>query len=402
MSTQRDGESWRVAKARTLARSRLQRQRSLLRPLGWAVVAVVAATVLTQHPAPGMRGTGLGIAAATVVFATATAAAISDRFLACSPGVQLCVIALMGAAGVVVSALQPRGATDLAAGAAVWMAVTRLPVVPAVGLGAILTIGQAAAAARTGSAAAVLAATLLGVLLGLVAYLMRQSREGQDRTELLLAELADTRDAQAQAAAVAERGRIAAELHDVLAHSLSAAAIQLQGARLLAEREQTGPGLGAAIDRASELVADGLVNARHAVSALRGAQPVTLADLEALVDGFRHDMSLDITLQVEGTALALPPQAGLALYRAAQEALTNAARYAPGATVDVTLRLESGATMLRVDDTGARPTAAASGLSGVGGGHGLVGLRERVEQAGGSLRAGPTGDGWTVEVTMPT
>jgi signal transduction histidine kinase len=247
-----------------------------------------------------------------------------------------------------------------------------------------------------------LAATLLVVLLGLVAYLMRQSREGQDRTELLLAQLADTRDAQAQAAAVAERGRIAAELHDVLAHSLSAAAIQLQGARLLAEREQADPGLGAAIDRASELVADGLVNARHAVSALRGAQPVTLADLEALVDGFRHDMSLDITLQVEGTVQALTSQAGLALYRAAQEALTNVARYAPGATVDVTLRYEPDATTLRVENTSPRVTAAAPGLSGVGGGHGLVGLRERVEHAGGSLLAGPTGNGWRVEVAVPT
>jgi signal transduction histidine kinase len=231
---------------------------------------------------------------------------------------------------------------------------------------------------------------------------MRQAREGQDRTELLLAQLADSRDAQARAAAVAERGRIAAELHDVLAHCLSAAAIQLQGARLLAEREPAGPALGAAIDRAITLVADGLVNSRHAVSALRGGQPVALADLEALVEGFRHDMNLDITLQIKGAERALPPQASLTLYRAAQEALTNAARYAPGATVDVMLRYEPVVTTLRVENTGPRATAATPGLSGVGGGHGLVGLRERVEHAGGSLRAGPTGSGWKVEVAVPT
>ena len=212
-------------------------------------------------------------------------------------------------------------------------------------------MGQAAAAARTGSPAAVLAATLLGVLLGLVAYLMRQSREGQDRTELLLAQLADSRDAQAHAAALAERGRIAADLHDVLAHALSAAAIQLQGARLLAEREQVSLDLGGAIDRASKLVADGLVNARQAVSALRGEQPVTLADLEALVEGLRRDMNLGITLQVDGTVRELPAQAGLALYRTAQEAVTNAARYAPGATVDITLSYEPGLTMMRVENT---------------------------------------------------
>ena len=240
------------------------------------------------------------------------------------------------------------------------------------------------------------------MLLGLVAYLMRQSREGQDRTELLLAQLADSRDAQAQAAAAAERGRIAADLHDVLAHALSAAAIQLQAARLLADREQVNLDLGGAIDRASELVADGLVNAREAVAALRGEQPVTLADLEALVEGLRRDMNLGITLNVEGTVRELPAQTGLALYRAVQEAVTNATRYAPGATVGITLCYKPGLTMLRVQNTEPTERVAAPGLSGVGGGHGLVGLRERVEHAGGNLQSGPAGSGWKVEVTVPT
>ena len=214
----------------------------------------------------------------------------------------------MGASGVAVTVLQPQGATDLAAGAAVWMAITRLPLRTGVAIAAAIIVGQSAAAATTGSPTAVLAATLLGVLLGLVAYLMRQSREGQDHTELLLARLADSRHAQALAAAVAERGRIAADLHDVLAHALSAAAIQLQGARLLAEREQASHDLRGAIDRASQLVADGLVNARQAVTALRGEQPVTLADLVALVEGLRRDMNLAITLQVDGTVRELPPR----------------------------------------------------------------------------------------------
>ena len=74
------------------------------------------------------------------------------------------------------------------------------------------------------------------VLVGVVAQFLKQSRESQDRTEILLAQLEDARDEQARAAAIAERGRIASELHDVLAHSLSGAAIQLQGARKLAER----------------------------------------------------------------------------------------------------------------------------------------------------------------------
>jgi signal transduction histidine kinase len=369
--------------------------------MGWAVIAVVLATVLTQHAA--LAKTGLGTVAATVVFVLATSAAIGDHFIGWSPGVQVCVIAAMGASGVAITALQPRGATDLAAGAAVWMAVTRLPLTIGVGMAAAVTFGQGAAATRTGSPAAVLASTFLGVLLGLVAYLMRQAREGQDRTELLLAQLADTRDAQAQAAAVAERARIAADLHDVLAHTLSAAAIQLQAARLLAERERAGPDLGGAIDRASELVTEGLVNARQAVSALRGEErPVTLADLGALVEGLRHDMNLLITLRVEGAEHDLPPQSGLALYRAAQEAVTNAARYAPGGTVDITLCYQPGLTRMLVENADPRATPAAAGLSDVGGGHGLVGLRERIEHAGGNLQSGPTGSGWRVEVTVPT
>src|SRR5205085_8522189 len=128
-----------------------------------------------------------------------------------------------------------------------------------------------------------LAATLLCALLGLVASFLKQARTSQDTTELLLAQLEDAREAELRAAAVTERGRIAAELHDVLAHSLSGAAIQLQGTRKLAERDETSPQVRAAIDRAGELVRDGLANARQAVGALRGEQLPSVAELESLV-----------------------------------------------------------------------------------------------------------------------
>ena len=84
-----------------------------------------------------------------------------------------------------------------------------------------------------------------------MAYFNRQARESQDRTEVLLAELEDARAEQTLCGgATAERGRIASELHDVLAHALSGAAIQLEGARLLAEREAAGAELRGAIERA--------------------------------------------------------------------------------------------------------------------------------------------------------
>ena len=158
----------------------------------------------------------------------------------------------------------------LASGSAV-ADVVRLPWRLGLAIGAATGIATVGAAALAGTApVALLAATLLLAMLGLVGSFMRQSRAAQNRTELLLAQLEDARDEQTRAAAIAERSRIAGELHDVLAHSLSAAAIQLQAARKLAERDHATPPMRAAIERAGELVKEGLANAREAVGALRG------------------------------------------------------------------------------------------------------------------------------------
>ena len=164
-----------------------------------------------------------------------------------------------------------------------------------------MTVALGAVTAAAGSSpSAVAAGTLVTVLLGLVAQFLKQSRESQDETELLLAQLEDARDEQTRAAAIAERGRIASELHDVLAHSLSGAAIQLQGARKLADREHAAPPLSDAIDRASELVESGLARARQAVGALRGDALPTIAQLPALIDSYKADMNLVVTLRIEG------------------------------------------------------------------------------------------------------
>ena len=202
--------------------------------------------------------------------------------------------------------MQPQGASELGASAAVWMAITRLPLRPGLVIAAGVTIGLGLASALSGSTSeVVLAELLLCGLLGMTAHLLKQSRESQDRTELLLAELQSARDAQAEAAATQERARIAGELHDVLAHSLSGAAIQLQGARVLAERRGAQPDVRAAIERASELVKDGLADARRAVSTLRGDLLPTLGEVGGLVDSFRKDLGVDATLRIEGQARAV-------------------------------------------------------------------------------------------------
>ena len=107
-----------------------------------------------------------------------------------------------------------------------------------------------------------------------------------------------------------------------------------------------------------------------------------------------------MTLTIEGSSRPLPAEASLALYRGAQEALTNIARYAPGASTTVVLRYGSDLTSLTVEDRLARP-AELPGSPDVGGGNGLDGLRERLERAGGRMQAGPTETGWRVELEVP-
>ena len=395
-------ESAREAGARARADQRLRRQRDILRPFGLVVIAAVALGAINGHPAAAGHGTGLGVAGALALFAAALALAVSASFIDRSRPIQTATIVAMAAAGVTLVALQPHGATELAGGAAVWMAVARLPLPLGATLAAATTVGLALAEALAGgSAAVVLAAILLCALLALVAYFIKQARSSQDTTELLLAQLEDAREKQLQAAAVSERGRIASELHDVLAHSLSGAAIQLQGARKLAEREQASPQVRAAIERAAELVREGLTSARQAVGALRGEELPGITQLDTLVANFRQDTNTDVTLTIEGNTRPLPADASLALYRGAQEALTNIARYATGATTTVVLRYGSGHTSLTIEDRLAKRPPATAALVGVGGGNGLNGMRERLERAGGHMQAGPTDNGWRVELEVP-
>ena len=395
--------SARESEARARAAQREHRQREILRPLGLLVIAAVVFGAVNGQPAPAAHGRGLGVATALVVFAAALAFAVRAVFVERPVGLQAAVLAAMGAAGVALVALQPKGATELAGGAAVWMGVARLPLPLGIGLAAATTAGLGAAEALAGgSAAAVAAGLLLCALLALVAHFIRQARASQQTTELLLAQLEDAREQQLEAAALAERSRIASELHDVLAHALSGAALQLQGARKLAERDGASAEVQAAVDRAGELVRDGLANARQAVGALRGERVPGVDQLAALVAAFEADAAGDVTLRIEGSPRPLSAEAGLALYRGAQEALTNVGRYAPGAATTILLRYGSDGTTLTVEDSLAETSdAAAAGLAGVGGGNGLRGLRERLERVGGRLDAGPTDDGWRVRLEIP-
>ena len=357
--------SARVTAARARAGERQDRQRQLLRPLGWVLIAIVVTAGINSSPAPGLTGAGLGVSLALAVYAVAVAATVAVGWARRGYAVQLALIGLIGGCGVALAALQPHGPAELAASVAVWIAAVRLPVLPGVVAGGVITGALALTIALTQHPAAqpVLYSVLLCLLLAITGQFIRRGRESQDRTELLMAQLQDAREAEAAAAALAERSRIAGELHDVLAHALSGLAIQLQGARKLADRESASTGLRGALERSAELAKEGLADARQAVGALRGDRLPTADQVGALVEDFQRDTGAEATLRIDGTPRALPADASLALFRGAQEALTNIARYAPGTTVAVTVRYGTGSTVLVVEDR--RRPPAAPGAAGV-------------------------------------
>ena len=302
--------SARVAEARSRARERGDAQRQALRPLGLVFIAVVVTMSAQTHPVPGLRGAGLGVTFALAVYAAAVATAISVAWARRGMAAQAAVSGLIGGCGVALAVLQPNGPVEIAASMGVWIAAVRLPPALAAAVAGAITAALAVAVGLTAHPAvqSAVTATLLCLLLAVTGQFIRRGRESQDRTELLLAQLQDAREGEAAAAAMAERSRIAGELHDVLAHSLSGLAIQLQGARKLAGREAVSDGLRAAIERSAELTKAGLADARQAVSALRGERLPTLDQLAALVQDFRRDTGFDATLRIDGTSRPCRPR----------------------------------------------------------------------------------------------
>ncbi|MFI2187375.1 sensor histidine kinase [Streptomyces sioyaensis] len=322
---------------------------------------------------------------------------------------------ILGAGGNVLAFLQPASLMMVPVATAVAMLFARLRPRLAALLAAPLTVAIAVISAYVGPSRNAVqnagASALLCVVLGVAYLFARQARLRHDHAELLLAELEDSREAQSRAAAVAERTRIARELHDILAQSLSALSVQLEGARKLAERDTSDSALRQLIVRSGELTREGLADARRAVAALRGDDVPIVDQLTTLVDRCRRDLALSITLSVAGQPRTLTPEANLALYRGTQEALTNAARHAAGSPATVVLRFTSQATTLTVSDQGRAGGADHNGAeTGVpvppveawtGGGNGLRGMCERIERVGGRIGAGPAGQGWTVEMEIP-
>ena len=261
------------------------------------------------------------------------------------------------------------------------------------------------------AATVVIAATQLAVrspqalsaLLGAVAFFLgasvvRRLRDDGRAARAALRHAQLDHEERARAAALAERSRMARELHDVLAHSLAALSVQLEAAHALLARPGGVAEARALVDAGRASVRDGLDDARRAVEALDGAHEMPGA-LHGLGARFERATGVPCAVSVEGRLRALPPGGDLALYRAAQEALTNALKHGAPTEVRMTLHQTPEIVELRVEH--AIPARDESRAAPVGGQRGLRGLRERAEALGGALEAAPTSGGFALRMTIP-
>jgi signal transduction histidine kinase len=207
----------------------------------------------------------------------------------------------------------------------------------------------------------------------------------------------EAHEEEAARAAADERRRIAREMHDVVAHSVSVMVVQAGGARRILDRDAARAVEAAAhiedVGRAALAEMRRLLGVLHH-SDERAPQP-SMRELAALVERTRA-AGLPVSLTVEGEPRSLPAGMDLAAYRVVQEALTNAIKHAGAAPTEVTVRWEPAHLELEIVDNGA-PAA-----NGSGGGHGLVGMEERVRLYDGDLRAGRrAGGGFEVVARLP-
>jgi signal transduction histidine kinase len=398
--------SVRVAAALDLARVRQARERRALRRLGLPALLVIVIPSLTGRPEVAAHGRGLAVAVALTALVTAFAFVLAeagrlDRGADRSGVPTVLALLVMATAGVTLSVRQPSGTGQLALALVAWIAGSRMSPRAGAVLVAIATAATLVALVADASlpATAMSSSLLLAVLLFLMARIHRGAQADRERAEVAAAELADARERELRSAAVAERARIARELHDVLAHGLSGLSLQLEGARLTAERDGASTRLMESLARCRRLVAQGLEDARRAVRALRGDEMPGLGDLDELMNGFR-DAGLEVALTVRGERRELRPEAALAVYRATQEALTNVARHSLGAQARVELQLGDGDVRLVVTDSGGgEPVARALAVAGAG--YGLNAMRERARLLGGTVEAGPVDGGFRVELQLP-
>jgi signal transduction histidine kinase len=289
---------------------------------------------------------------------------------------------------------------------AIYTVAAQLPLRKAVVAGGIYVVGMAVTlagfASRDPVSPALFLADFLVNLLALalawtIGVTIRTRRAYVASLEARAAMLEREREDNARLAVALERGRIARELHDVVAHNVSVVAVQAAAAERLVDHQPDGA--KELMRSVAQVGRDALAEMRRVVEVLREEEPPValdpqpgIAELGSLI-GRMRDAGLDVELSVQGTERPLPSSAALSVYRIVQEALTNTLRHAGPARARVIVRYLPDLLEVQVSDNGARRPAEVAAPMTAGGGHGIIGMRERVALFGGELSAGPRPEG---------
>ncbi|MBE8522272.1 two-component sensor histidine kinase [Amycolatopsis sp. H6(2020)] len=226
---------------------------------------------------------------------------------------------------------------------------------------------------------------------------VRQQRDVAETERANAEQLAKIAELDRRAAVAAERGRMARDLHDVIAGHLSAIAIQSEAALSLPDPKLAKTVLESVRENSVSALEEmrTMIGLLKADGAAETTAPARLADLAKLAESARAS---GLEVHVESTVdsrVPLPAAVDLTAYRIAQEALTNAVKHAPGGRVDVAVHCLDGVLAVEVRNDVRGPLPAA------GGGTGLLNMRERADAVGGELTAGPAGGGWLVRAELP-
>jgi signal transduction histidine kinase len=386
--------------------------------LGFVVWSVFAAS---PEPGAGERGVVVAVllAAAAASWLAWTIVVSRARALPRRGGVPP-YLYVMALAGGLLCGASPDSAASAFVFVCVVAAVLRAGIVralPVVALGTLALVTADVAYDHGGLATAAYGLGFAGA--ALVGSSARQSSLRAEQAEVLLAQTQRAHEEELRAARLEESTRIARDIHDLLAHTLAGLMIQLEATATVVKQGSDDATVLARVERAYELARQGLVEARRAVGALRGDRDTPVADaLAALVVGHRAVTSGAVDLTVVGDVRRLEGPCGDAALRVVQEALTNVAKHAAGASVTVTV--DAGLDgeddiVARVHNSGRSSAAspeepgrgpasrAADELVATGGTYGLRGMSERAALLGGTVDAGPAadGDGWLVELRVP-
>jgi len=356
-----------------------------------AALALITAVIATTHPSPGVHGHGLVILVTLVITVTAHLAALAVP----ARGAMARIFTEL-LAGAVLVGFDPGSASVLLAFAGL-DAATFLPLGQGVYAIALAVVSEALATLAASNDASDGLFGLLALAGFLLGTTMHQYELRAEQAELRFADAERAAQERARAVQLAERANAAREIHDILAHNLGALVMQLNAANAILDSAHPDlDSIRPLLRDAHRHAADGLVEARQAVSSLR-EQTATSVEV-SLRELVGTDPSA--SLEIGGTPRPVPAEVATVIRRTTQEALTNATKHAPGAAPVVRVDFGPSSIVLTVTDAGPPPNAQPSILAGTGGGYGLAGMRERAELVGAHLSAGPKEGGWQVQLTI--